>query len=192
MALSAALKKNIWTALAITGGVVAVLLGMHLLHYILPTSQWGIHPRSLEFSGLFLAPLIHGSWAHLWGNVSVLVLVLPLCLLLTRKALWVALPIIWLVSYAWVWLFGAPATSHVGASGIIYGLVFFTMAIGFFQRSWVTVLVSIISVALFSYFLSALFSIQGDVSFAAHLGGAIGGVAAAFVLRKKAKAIPKS
>ena len=169
-----------------------VLLGMHLLHYILPTSQWGIHPRSLKFSGLLLAPLIHGSWAHLWGNVSVLVLVLPLCLLLMRKSLWVALPIIWLVSYAWVWLFGAPATSHVGASGIIYGLVFFTMAIGLFQRSWVTVLVSIISVALFSYFLSALFSIQGDVSFAAHLGGAIGGVAAAFVLRKKAKAIPKS
>lgn len=192
MALSPTLKKTLISSLAITGGAVTVLVLMHLLHYVLPTSQWGIHPRSFEFSGLLLAPLIHGSWAHLWGNVSVLVLVLPLCLLLMRSSLLVALPIIWLVSFVWVWLFGAPATSHVGASGIIYGLVFFAMLVGVFQRSWLTVLASVISVALFSYFIGSLFSLQADVSFAAHFGGAVGGVLAAFVLRKKAKKLSKA
>lgn len=161
------------------------LILIQLLQYIVPLQGFGVRPRDFSFSGLFLSPFIHGSWSHLWGNLSVLIIILPLTIAFFKRKVLSAVFIIWLVSFFWIWLFGLPNSIHVGASGLVYGLIFFNLLASFFIRSWLSFTASIITFILFSSLLLSVLDIQSGVSFSAHLGGAIGGVLAAVLLRKK-------
>ena len=71
----------------------------------------------------------------------------------------------------------------MGASGLVFGLFAFLLVRGFFNRSWWQILLSVV---LFMGYGSILFglipTVAGFVSWQAHLGGAIGGVAAALLL----------
>ena len=77
----------------------------------------------------------------------------------------------------------------MGASGLVFGLFAFLLVRGFFNRSWWQILLSVV---LFMAYGSILFglipSVAGYVSWQAHLGGAVGGVLAAVVLRARAAA----
>lgn len=147
-------------------------------------SNWGIIPRSFDmWRGFVMSPLMHGSWGHLIGNLSALIVLIPLCGILYPKETLKALPIIWVSAFAFVWLFGAPNSSHIGASGLIYGLMSFSIFLALFHRSWKALLGCAIVAVMFSGALWGLLPKEG-VSFTAHAGGALGGVLAAYVLRK--------
>jgi len=84
-----------------------------------------------------------------------------------------------------LWCFGREAV-HVGASGLVYGLMGFLIASGFAQKKIIPILVSL--VVGFFYGSSLLFGIlptAGEsVSWDGHLCGAIAGVLTAYVLAK--------
>ena len=87
--------------------------------------------------------------------------------------------------------FGRAGSNHIGASGVIFGLVTFLSTASFFLRSWVS---AIISGAVLFLYQGILFgalppiinsNMAENISWEAHLSGAIGGVIAAWGIRKK-------
>lgn len=151
-------------------------------------SNWGILPRTFELKGFFMAPFMHGSWSHLMSNMSALIVLLPMTVILYKKEAIKALPIIWITSFITVWIFGAPNSSHIGASGIIYGLMSFSIFYAIFKRSWKSLIGCLIVATLFSGALMGLLPKEG-VSFTAHFGGALGGFIASYFLRKRKEII---
>jgi len=72
---------------------------------------------------------------------------------------------------------------------LVFGFFAFLLVRGFFNRSWWQILLSVV---LFMAYGSILFgvlpTVMGFISWQAHLGGAIGGIIAAILLRPKLQA----
>src|SRR5207247_10523139 len=85
---------------------------------------FGVHPR--EFAGLpgiLLAPLLHGGFPHLITNSLPLLVLGTVMLHLYPNSAIKVIPVVYLGSGIAVWLFAKESTVHVGASGLVYGLV---------------------------------------------------------------------
>lgn len=159
-----------------------------MLHSL--NSVFGLRPRSLD--GVFdilTFPLLHANFGHLLSNVLPLVIFGFLVFLSGLRVFLTALAFSWLGSGLAVWLIGGGGVT-VGASGLVFGLFAFLLVRGFFNRSWWQILLSVV---LFLAYGSILFgvlpTVMGFVSWQAHLGGSIGGVAAAVLLRPRPRAL---
>jgi membrane associated rhomboid family serine protease len=144
---------------------------------------FGLRPRSPDgILDILTFPLLHANLAHLMSNTLPLIIFGFLVFLSGRRVFITALAASWLVSGLVVWLIGG-ASVTVGASGIVFGLFSFLLVRGFVNRNWWQI---VLSVVLFMAYGSILFgvlpTVASFVSWQAHLGGAIGGVAAALLL----------
>ena len=102
--------------------------------------SFGIVPHDpLGLIGVLTAPLIHGSWEHLISNTLPLLILGTLALYAYPLASRRALPLIWLLSGVGTWLIGRES-SHIGASGLGHGLMFFLFVLGGSQRGRVSIL----------------------------------------------------
>lgn len=147
--------------------------------------------RPLETDGLWgivWAPLLHANWEHLIANTGP-ALVLGFLMTLIGMARFVyATVIVWILGGFGTWLvgnIGAPPgveTTHIGASGLIFGWLTFLIVFGFFTRKAWEIIVGI--VVLFVYGGVLLGALPGTfgVSWQGHLCGAIAGVLAAYLL----------
>jgi membrane associated rhomboid family serine protease len=81
-----------------------------------------------------------------------------------------------------VWLFGAPHTVHVGASGLIFGYLGYLLARGWFERSVSAMLLGLAALVLYGGVLWGVLPGQRGISWEGHFFGFIGGVAAARLL----------
>lgn len=189
--LSEIFGKSVGPKLGFTLFWLLVLVAVQLYQDSLPyrLSFLGIRPRHLNgLVGIALAPFIHASWAHLWGNLLALGLALFTCLvfysrLLDRVVLWVVG-----AGGLLVWL-GARDSYHVGASGVVYGLVFFLLFSGVFRRDRPAAAVAVLIIFLNQGLVWGLFPQQG-VSFEAHLAGALVGLWVAYRYRHRAPGGP--
>ena len=89
-------------------------------------SVCGIRPREWEgILGIITSPLMHGSWEHVFNN-SLPLLVLGAAIFYFYPTLALrTIPWIWLASGVMVWFTARLGTNHIGASGLVYGLVTF-------------------------------------------------------------------
>lgn len=166
--------------------MVAVLWAVFLVDRMVPLDfrAFGLRPRNTDaLSGVVLSPFLHGNFQHLLGNSGALFVLLMLSLSLGRRLTFAALLIILLAGGGAVWLFGAPNTIHIGASGIIFGLLGFLLFLGIFQRRWTSLMLSAAVGVVYGGMLFSLFRYQPGVSFSGHLFGFLAGVLAAWVLR---------
>ena len=83
-------------------------------------------------------------------------------------------------------LFSGPSV-HIGASGVIYGLVAFFIASGIYQRSVKAVLISVAVIVLYGGLIYGVFPSQPRISWQGHLFSAIAGLWMAYVFRKRNK-----
>lgn len=83
------------------------------------------------------------------------------------------------------WATSANGSIIGGASGLVYGYIGYTMARGLFDHRPGPIAKSILSTALFAGSLSGLVPGMEAISWQGHLGGFIGGVAAAALLPKE-------
>lgn len=148
--------------------------------------DYGVQPLSTDgLLGIVFQPLLHGDWAHLLGNsIALLVLGSIIALSGIRPLLSVTL-ISWLASGVVSWLLGGAGTVHIGASGIVFGYIFYVIVRGFFSRRILHLVIGL--VIGFYYGLEALAGLSpmlDGVSWQGHLGGAVGGVASAYGLRR--------
>ena len=156
------------------------------------SERLGIIPRSLSgIDGIFCSPLLHADFGHYISNLFPMVILLGLLFSNQSYKPWRSLILIWFLSGVGTWIIGRAGSNHIGASGVIFGLVTFLSTASFFLRSWVS---AIISGAVLFLYQGILFgalppiinsNMAENISWEAHLSGAIGGVIAAWGIRKK-------
>lgn len=162
-----------------------VLWAIHLIDVVfhMNLNQWGLKPRSTDgLPGIALMPFLHASWSHLISNTVPLAILLVL--LAGSKADSVSIVVgLVLLGGVLLWLGGRYA-NHIGASGLVYGLVTFLIASGFLEKRFVPLLVAILVGFLYggSMIWGALPFVNSHISWDGHLSGAIAGVILAYAL----------
>lgn len=148
--------------------------------------EYGVRPGTTDgLLGIVFQPLLHGDWAHLIGNSIALLVLGSIIALSGIKPLISVTLLSWLVSGVVSWLLGGGGTVHIGASGIVFGYVAYVIVRGFFTRRIMHLVIGLL--IGFFYGLDALAGLSpmlDGVSWQGHLGGAIGGVASAWGLKR--------
>lgn len=137
---------------------------------------FGIYPRKFTgLIGIFAAPFLHGSMAHIISNtLPLLFLGTALYFLYDRIAKKVFLQCFFLTGIL-VWIFGR-ASYHIGASGLIFGLASFLIFFGLFRRDFKSLLISLIIFAIYNGLFYGILPTQPNVSWESHLFGALVGI----------------
>ena len=174
------------TATALTVGFLAIEWIIQIVNAVLfgnDLGQFGIHP--LDFNGIwgiFTAPLLHANFEHLIGNSVPGAVFCFLIGLSGRKAWWEVTIIVVLIAGVGTWLLGGPGTSHIGASGLIYGWLTYLIVRGIFNRSLIQFITGLVLGFAYSGLIWGVLPIYEGVSWQGHLFGAIGGVVAGMVI----------
>jgi len=146
--------------------------------------RFGLRPGSIPgLVGIVTAPLLHANFQHILSNTFPLFLSLTAILYLYPRASVRVIPLIWFGSGALAWLIGRP-TLHIGASGMIYGLLAYVFVSGIIRRDMRSVSVSLLVGFLYGSMVWGVLPIRPHMSWEMHLSGAVFGVLLAFVFRK--------
>ncbi|MDQ0733973.1 rhomboid family intramembrane serine protease [Arthrobacter agilis] len=182
------LARRAQAGLITVGGLVAVMWVVFVLDLLLGNllvRTLGIEPRQLDgLDGVIFAPLLHGGMEHLAGNSLPLLVLGFLAFLEGARRFAVAVGTSWLASGLGTWLFGGGLT--IGASGVVFGLFAYLITRGFYNRDWRQILLAVVLFAVYGSILwGVLPRLGSNISWQAHLFGALGGILAAFLLRRK-------
>lgn len=172
-------------ALKLALGFVALLWLLGLLGWGLELERFGIRPREWGgLPGILFAPLLHAGFSHLIAN-SLPLLVLGTTLLhIYPQSAFRVLPSVWLGPGIAVWLF-ARGGVHVGASGLVYGLVSFIFVAGLIHRDRRAVAASLLVAFMYGTLAWGVLPINPVLSWETHLSAAVIGVAMAVILRRR-------
>lgn len=146
--------------------------------------QFGLRPGSLPgLVGVFTAPLLHANFQHILSNTLPMLISLTAILYLYPNSALRVVPLVWVGSGALSWLIGRP-NLHIGASGLIYGLLAFVFISGILRRDLRSVSVSLLVGFLYGSMVWGVLPTRPHMSWEMHLSGALIGVMLAFVFRK--------
>lgn len=176
--------RNVHTIKRDLAGVallIVIIWIVFALDYFLPLEQLGLIPRTFRgLVGIVAMPFLHGDFAHLLGN-SVPLAVTLLLLAGSRANSGAIVVLITLFGGIGLWLFGREAL-HIGASGLVFGLIGFHVFAGIFERRLQSVLISAIVGLLYaSTVIQGVMPFQQGVSWEGHLIGALSGAAVALI-----------
>ncbi len=153
--------------------------------------QYGIYPRQPSgLVGVLWAPLIHGSWAHVFANTAPLVILGTALVYGYPKSAIVAFGIIYLGSGLCVWLFARHAY-HIGASGLTLGMLTFVFTIGALRWDKRAIALSLLVFFLYGSMLVGILPSDPEISYETHLCGATLGVVLALALKNRDPAPPQ-
>jgi membrane associated rhomboid family serine protease len=156
------------------------LIHIHQALFDWEPGDYGIISRHwIGLKGIFTGPLVHGSWEHLSSNTIPMLLLTFSALFFYRKVAMRAFWMIYLATGTCVWLF-AREVSHIGASGVTYGLVAFLFWNGIFRRSIRSIMVALVVMLLYSGMFQGILPDQEGISWESHLIGSIVGIFTAF------------
>jgi len=145
--------------------------------------RFGLRPRELKgLLGILTAPLIHGSGEHLFANTTPLIVSFTAILYLYPNSALRVIPMLWVGSGLLAWLIGRPSV-HIGASGLIYGVLAFVFVSGVLRQDLRSIGVSLAVWFLYGSMVWGVLPIKPQMSWEMHLSGAILGVAMALVYR---------
>lgn len=179
-------RANFRLALKIALGFVALIWLIQLANWGLDAGpeQFGIRPRRLDgLHGILFAPLLHGGFGHLVANTVPLVVLGTVMLYLYPNSAVKVLPAVYLGPGLAVWLF-ARGGVHVGASGLVYGLVSYILVAGLIRRDRRAIAASLLVFFLYGAMVWGVLPIQQKVSWETHLAAALIGVVLAIALRR--------
>jgi len=145
--------------------------------------EGGVYPRRWSgLQGILFSPLIHGGWKHLINN-SMPVFLLSLALFyFYRDIAYKIWGLIYVMGGILLWGVGREAY-HIGASGLIYGLAAFLFLSGFIRRVRSLIAISLLVVFWYGSMVWGLLPFDFDVSFEAHITGAVSGLILAVIYR---------
>jgi membrane associated rhomboid family serine protease len=179
-------RANFQLAVKIALGFIALIWLIQLLNWglDLELERFGVRPRELAgLPGILLAPLLHAGFAHLIANsLPLLVLGTGMLHLYPNSALKV-IPAIYLGPGIAVWLFARPSV-HVGASGLVYGLVSYIFVAGLIRRDKRAIAASLLICFLYGTLAWGVLPIEPGVSWETHLAAALIGLMLAIALRR--------
>jgi len=149
-------------------------------------TQYGIIPRRLSgLPGIIFAPFLHVSFRHLAANTGPM-LVLGAIICARGKGEFVLVTGIGiLLGGGLSWLLARNAV-HVGASGLIFCYFGYLASLAWFNRSVMTVLLSIACLIGYGGMIRGILPTSAAVSWEGHLAGLISGIVLAwFIARVK-------
>jgi len=161
-----------------------------LLSAVFPINRYGILPRQIQgLPGILLTPFLHLNFSHLIANsLSLIILGTILIGLEKQRAITISLEIIIIGGFG-TWLIGRPDAVHIGASGLIYGMMSYLFFIGIFIRSIKTVIVSIAVFILYGGALWGIIPTDAHISWESHLCGFLAGILLARIYARKTKSL---
>jgi membrane associated rhomboid family serine protease len=161
-----------------------------LIHIMKETIGWpngslGLYPRNLKgLQGIMFAPILHGDWTHLLKNsITLIVSSLMLFVFYKRVAL-KSFTFIYILTGVLVWIFGRQVF-HIGASGVVYGLISFIFWTGLFRRNIKSIILALIILFMYSPMFEGILPNQPGISWESHLLGAIAGIFVAWVFKNE-------
>lgn len=164
-------------------GFVVLLWLIPLLGWGLDLQQFGVRPRQwIGLIGILTAPLLHANLAHLVANTVPLLVVGITMLHLYPTASFRVLPAIYLGPGIAVWLLARDG-NHVGASGLIYGLVAYVFVAGLIRRDRRAIGASLLVAFMYGAMIWGVLPFEPGVSWETHLAAAVIGVLMAVALR---------
>lgn len=192
-------KKRVWLALIPAILFVSIiwlvfLIGQTLLDRV-DIMRLGITPGEITgLRGVIFSPLLHSSVSHLWSNtLSLLILIWFLFYFYSKIALNV-FAALWIISGVVTWLIGRNAL-HVGASGLVFAMLFFLFFSGIFRKYIPLVAVSLIVAFIYGGSVWSILPIteliDASISWEGHLSGAISGLLMAVVYRREGPQKPE-
>jgi membrane associated rhomboid family serine protease len=145
--------------------------------------EGGVYPRRISgLKGILFSPTIHGDWKHLLDN-SLPAFFLSLALFYFYRDIAYR---IWLLIYfiggILLWAVGREAY-HIGASGLIYGLATFLFLSGVIRKVRSLMAISLLVVFWYGGMVWGLLPFDYEVSFEAHITGAVSGIILAILYR---------
>jgi membrane associated rhomboid family serine protease len=173
----------------ILGGFVALMWIVEIVDWFLLGGQlnaYGVRPRSIDgLRGILFMPFLHANFAHLIANTFPFVTFGGLIIVRKTSDFFLVTMITMLVSGLGIWLTGAPHSVHIGASGLIFGYFGFLVLRGYFERSIMSILLSIMVAFLYGSLIWGVLPSQPGISWQGHFFGLVGGVIAAQILGKR-------
>jgi membrane associated rhomboid family serine protease len=134
---------------------------------------------------IFTAPFLHFGWQHIEGNSGPLFIFGFLAAYRgVVRFLWLTL-LIAVTSGLTVWFFQSGDIGTVGASGLIFGYLGYVVLRGIFDRHLIDTLIGLVMAASFAYLLTVAVPGTPGVSWLGHLGGLVGGLIGAWLLRDR-------
>ena len=157
-----------WTAFVVNGIAGGALM------------QYGVIPRTLTgLRGILFAPFLHANMQHLIANTIPFLAMGWLVMLRDARHFLPVTLFAMLGSGLMAWLLGAPGSVHIGASGVIFGYFGFLLLGGWYARSFVSIMLSLLVAVLWGGLVLGIAPGQTGISWQSHLGGFIAGVLAA-------------
>jgi membrane associated rhomboid family serine protease len=146
----------------------------------------GVYPRhEFGIKGIFLSPFIHSQdIMHLINNSVPLFVGMAMILFFYKRVAARAIILIYLLTGLGVWIFGR-SVLHIGASGVIYGLISFIFWNGIFRRNMKSIVLALIILMLYSGMFLGVLPNQPGISWESHLIGAIVGILVSFIFRQQ-------
>ena len=178
-------KKRFIYSLVFPGFFLLLLWAVKFFEISMDLSfvEGGVYPRRLSgLKGILFSPLIHANWKHLLDN-SMPVFLLSLALFYFYRdiayKIWV---LIYLIGGILLWCVGREAY-HIGASGLIYGLGSFLFLSGLIRRVRSLIAISLLVNFWYGSLVWGLLPFDFEVSFEAHISGAVAGLILAIIYR---------
>jgi membrane associated rhomboid family serine protease len=188
-------EQDFFTGAVVVAGLLAVMWIVEVVNALdnQRLSEDGIISQRLSgLPGILSAPFLHTGFSHLIAN-SVPFAILGLLIALGGPVQVVAVTVIAaLVSGLGAWGLSGAGTDTVGASGVVFGYATYLISRGLFDRRVGEVLLGIVVLLLFGGALISDLIPRSGISWEAHLFGGIGGVIAAAVLARSARARPSA
>lgn len=164
---------------------VIILWAVFLADWLIPFFDFhrqGIYPRTLVgLPGILTAPVIHGNFSHLIANTIALVPLLILTGWQAGRRAWIVLAEIWLLSGVGTWLIGRGDAGHVGASGIIYGMITYLIFAGIWSGQLRSLAIGIIVLLCYGGAVWGILPGEAWISWEGHLAGALSGAFVAWL-----------
>lgn len=179
-------RGRISTGITMAVGYVVSIWTVHIINELFFggwLSNFGIRP--LDFNGIwgiFTAPFLHANWEHLMGNTVPGAIFCFIIGLSGRRAFGEVTIIVMLLAGIGTWLLGGPGTSHIGASGLVYGWLAYLIVRGIFNRSAWQIATGVILGFAYSGLIWGVLPLYEGVSWQGHLFGAIGGIIAGMTI----------
>lgn len=178
-------RNNFKLAIKITLGFLAVMWSVFLFELLLQIdlSRFGLRPRDgAGLLGLLTTPLLHGNLSHIVSNSAPLFIGGVAVLFLYPNASLRVLPMLYIGSAALAWTFARPSL-HIGASGLVYGILAFVFVSGLLRRDLRSVGVSLMIWFMYGSMIWGVLPAGRSMSWELHASGFLIGVLLALVYR---------
>ncbi|MFA5010873.1 MAG: rhomboid family intramembrane serine protease [Ignavibacteria bacterium] len=178
-------KPKFRISLFITLSFISLLWIIKLFEIFTKTdlSFLGVLPREAKgLIGIVTAPLIHSDFSHLASNTFTLIVLMMFLFYAYTNSSFRVFFTVYIFSNVLVWIFGREAY-HIGASGVVYGLVTFLFFVGLFRHDSKSIGLSLVVTFMYGGLVWGVLPTDPKISFEAHLSGAVVGLVAALMFR---------